>query len=190
MEDQKLSPKEEYENLTPEGKEQCKDLAHADLEEKQDGASESILDYLIGIAKRFSGYRYISLSRLKGFPEGGRPLSATGEFLRITYSMTQGKNNDQFLEAFASGDVGIIQAHQSMPPLHEDGLYDQRDMAGKLIKSKVVGFVKILDKDNFKPCVVIKGWNGGYGYIEGNPFFEVNKDAFVQAVKVLRQGGN
>jgi hypothetical protein len=187
MEDQELSPKEEFQKLSSEEKEQCKDMAGADLEEHQDGASEEILQYLIGIAKRFSGYRYISLSRLKGFPEGGRPLSATGEFLRITYSMTQGKNNEQFIEAFASGDVGIVQAHVEMPPLHEDGLYDQRNIAGKLIKSKVVGFVKILDKDNFKPCVLIKGWNGGYGYVEGNPFFEMDKDAFVQAVKVLRQ---
>ncbi len=179
-----------FSELSVEEKQQCVAMNQAEVLNEHETDDSSILEYLISIAKRFSGYRYVSLSRFKGFSPDNRPLSATGEMLRLTYAVTQGKNNKEFEEAFSRGDVGLVQAHVDTPPLHEDGFYDQKNVAGKLIKSKVVGFVKILDTENFAPCLVVKQGGGQFGYIEGNPFFEVGKEAFVRAVNVLKQQNN
>lgn len=191
MSDQKDAlPKAEdsFKSMSEEEREQCADLNETGMvDENLDAANPTIVQYLCDIGKRFSGYRYISLSRFNGFPPNNRPLSATGEMLRVTYSLTQGVGDKEFAEAFGSGEIGLIQVHTEMPPLHEDGFYDKKDLAGKLIKTKNVGFVKILDKDNFRPCLVIKQGGGAYGYIEGNPFHEVSGAEFKRAVELLQK---
>lgn len=187
MDNKEKTPTEQFDNLSAEDKKQCDTMVRAAFVNEEADGSKTIIQELCEIAKRFPGYTHISLSRFKGFPEGGRPLSATGELLRLSYTLTQGKNNKDFIDAFTTGEVGIIQAHKEAPPLHEDGLYDQRNVARKLIPTKMVGFCKIIDVENFKPCMVVKQGGGKLGYIEGSPFYEMTPDAFKRAVDILQK---
>lgn len=171
--------KAEFKEMSSEQKQNVADMANIDFKEE----GNQLVQYLCDIAKRFCGYKYISLSRFNGFPKDNK-LSTVGETLRLSYVLTQGGDNAKFAEAFGKGNIGLIQAHTELPPLHEDGFYDCTDVNGKMCKTKRIEMVKILDPDHFAPCIVIKQPNG-FGYLEGNPYHTVTSAEARKAAELL-----
>ena len=130
-------------------------LTEEELKEAEDMKANGTVDIrsaLIGYAKKFNGYPYISASRIERIPEKGEKHSFLFEQMQLTYLIKNQRKDDvnkvaekDFMDVFAKGDIIFIQAHASCPTLAADGLYNAMDINGKYIKTQLVGHF-VIDK--------------------------------------------
>ena len=173
-------------------------------------------NFCISLLKRFNGYSYLSVCYPR---EIVKPLdqSATLRQLlkaraahivkdpvkievdpttknqKITLSpefiKMAAEGDDDFKNAFCTGEMILIRVHKVLPKLCADGMYDNVPLNMKDIGCKEVGWFHIRmrqghDKEIIEPFIIVKQGRDKYGQINGNPYHETSQDEMAALLKM------
>ena len=139
-------PKAEEKVITEE---ELKASMERKAKEAENGSND-MLSAMVGYAKRYNGFPYISASRVDRIPGKEEKHSILFDQLLSTFLLKNIKNPkaiEDFQETFGRGDLVYIQAHADCPTMAADGLYNAIDINGKPIKTQLIGYFKIVAPD-------------------------------------------
>lgn len=147
-------------------------------EELAANGSVDIRKAMIGYAKSFAGYPYISASRIERMPDKNEKHSFLLEQMMVNYLIkNKGQQVNDFMEVFGNGKLVFIQAHARCPTVCADGLYNAVDIEGKFIKTQLVGHF-VIDEDKLVETEderIEKDYS--YFYIDNNEqYMEIQSD--------------
>ena len=164
-------------------------------EPKQDKPKGTdVLAVLIDLAndEKYKDFSCFSVSMMTKFED--KEKVAPGEMSELTRMLlkayiTSGKGDkDTFVKAHVKSGLAFIQAHEKLPILADDGLYDTRTSGMRMMKSCAIKGVLMTEPDKFEPFILVRGdKEGDFNIIKGNPFPDLTKDT-VEAVKDALNG--
>ena len=149
-----------------------------------------LLAKMIEFAKSQNGYNCITVSRLTAFVDKAQvPRGTTSALARkifTNYVLMRGGNPEEFKKLFVDNNIVYIQAHEGIPSMAKDGLYDALDANGQFIKTRVCGEYVIADKEKFEPFFIVKNGKDDFGIGKGDPYRKLSVDE-VEAVRSMNQ---
>ncbi len=163
-------------------------------ETKQDKPKGDVLAVLIDLAKdeRYKDFSCFSVSMMTKFED--KEQVAPGEMAELSrallkaYIMSGKGDKETFIKAHVKSGLAFIQAHEKLPILAEDGLYDSRTSGMRMMKSCAIKGVLMTEPDKFEPFILVRGdKEEDFSIIKGNPFPDLTKDT-VEAVKDVLNG--
>lgn len=188
-EEQKFdTPDDADELVIPGQKKEVKlDKLNAEQFENKDG---DLLAKMLEFARSQNGYNCITVSRITAFVDKAEvPIGTTSALARkifTNYVLMRGGNPEEFKKLFIDNNIVYIQAHESVPTMAKDGVYDVLDANGKFIKTRICGEYVIADKDKFEPFFIVKNGKDDFGIGKGNPYPKLSVDE-VEAVRAMNQ---
>lgn len=188
-EEQKFdTPDDADELVIPGQKKEVKlDKLNAEQFENKDG---DLLAKMLEFARSQNGYNCITVSRITAFVDKAEvPIGTTSALARkifTNYVLMRGGNPKEFKKLFVDNNIVYIQAHESVPAMAKDGVYDALDANGKFIKTRICGEYVIADKDKFEPFFIVKNGKDDFGIGKGDPYPKLSVDE-VEAVRAMNQ---
>lgn len=140
-------------------------------------ADQDLYSLMIGYAKRYNGYNYISASRITCVPSDPKEHCALLKTMIFNHILRNGGDQKEFVDLVINNGLVIIQAHQDCPTLSKCGLYDTVGINGEPNKSRLCSYFFFNEKpEKFDPFIFVKQAKGQYGMIKGDPYFHLDAD--------------
>lgn len=171
-----------------------------EAEKKEEDSSDKnkpkgdVLAVLIELAndEKYKDFSCFSISMMTKFEDKEQvapgEMSELSKALLKAYIMSGRGNKEMFVKAHVNSGLAFIQAHEKLPILADDGLYDARTSGMRRMKSCAIKGVLMSDPDKFEPFILVRGdKEDDFNIIKGNPFPELTKDT-VEAVKAVLSG--
>jgi len=163
--------------------------------ETKDGAPAKgdILAVLIDLAnsEKYKDYKCFSVSGMTKFEDKDKvapgEMAALSRELLKAYILSGRGDKETFIKAHVNSGLVFIQAHEKLPMMAQDGIYDTFTCGFKHIKTCAIKGVIVAEPDKFEPFVLIRGdKEDDFSIIKGDPFpNEITKDTIDAVNKIV-----